>query len=61
MTKGILVYKHIPLAKLAMTRDEVEVFVAALNAASEGRYAEALITNDNTLAIDARLARRHNL
>lgn len=58
---GIIVYKHIPLDRLAMSREEVETFVAALNAASEGRYHEALITNDDTLAIDARLARRHNL
>jgi protein tyrosine phosphatase (PTP) superfamily phosphohydrolase (DUF442 family) len=75
----IVSYTHIPLDRLDMTREQVEEFVAKLNAAldegptlvaakqdgavtgTKGRFAQAVITNDDTLAIDARLAKRLNL
>lgn len=59
----IVSYTHIPLARLALRRDEVEDFVAQLNEAlgENSGFANAVITNDNELAIDARLARRLNL
>jgi hypothetical protein len=57
-----VVYTHIPLDRIAMSREEIEVFVAALNDAMENcSFARAVITVDNTLAIDARLAKRLNL
>jgi hypothetical protein len=74
-----VVYTHIPLDRLDMTRDEVEAFVAKLNAAlaegptlvgarqdgdiasAKGAFQPAVITKDNTLAIDARLARQLKL
>lgn len=57
----IVTYKHIPLDRLAMSREEVEVFVASLNAALGDGFAQAVITVEGTLAIDARLAKRFDL
>jgi hypothetical protein len=61
----IATYTHIPLDRLDMTREEVEEFVTKLNAELDtgkyNRFHRAVITNDNELAIDARLARRLKL
>lgn len=61
----IATYTHIPLDRLDMTREQVEEFVAQLNteldAVKYNKFHRAVITIDNELAIDTRLARRLKL
>ncbi len=56
-SRGKVIYRHLSLETVGMSREQAEAWAAELNAELDPSYARAVVTNDGALALDARLAR----
>lgn len=59
MRRGKVVYRHISLNTLGMSREQAQEWAEALNEhlGDEAAFARAVVTNEGALAIDATLLR----